>query len=445
MGSRESREEAAEGAESRINWVGGLAPAGACVLARVRHPRGLPRGAARMISRWVQRGSARFPSSMHVQEALTRHGSEFACTHALDYTEFCVNTSDWKWGLEFLLDLLAHPLLDADVYEDLQMESDEEWRSPGLAQWVARAWGWVSPAPVQSAAQLRGVWEHLYTFRYIRLSVGGALPARAPAGLQGLIQRATRAEPWPAAHAAPWAPPADNINAAPPPGTHATLPVLHDPMASLSTTDHHAGGAGAVLALLTPMPPRLTACMRDCMELLLEDQFDHACRECPSWAQRVRCTWYAMGSTALVLALECVVSPSISVPAFVQQVRQLLQRAPPSLEAVERAYGALQKRQRVRYTRLGDALRQAIDPPPYTKTAEQMHGAVHQLYDTYLLAERQPVTCLVVRRKNTAVGQRRSYSSDARRRRSKDMGGAHALCPPPPNTSKTPEPPAVRA
>ena len=182
MGNAGSQRAAAavEKEQSRINWVSGLAPAGACVLARVRHPRGLPRGAARMISRWVQRGSARFPSQMHVQEALAQHGSELACIHKLDYTEFCLNTSDWKWGVEFLLDLLARPVLDEDVYEDLQMESDEEWRSPGLDLWLARAWGWVSPDSVQSAAQLRGVWEHLYTFQYIRLSIGGALPARAP-------------------------------------------------------------------------------------------------------------------------------------------------------------------------------------------------------------------------------------------------------------------------
>ena len=155
----------------------------------------------------------------------------------------------------------------------------------------------------------------------------------------------------------------------------------------------------------------------------------------------MRCTWHQMGSDtrsgAGVRGL-----PSVAVPAFVRQVHQPLRS--PSLEAVERACGALQRRQRVRYTRLDDALRQAIHPSVYNKTAEQIRDTIHEIMETYLLAQ-QPATCLVMHRKNAAVGQRRSYSSDAKRSRSKDLGGAHAFCPPSPNTSKTPAPPAVRA
>ena len=422
---------------SHINWVSGLAPAGACVVARVRHPRGLPRGAARMLARWVQHGSRRYPSSARVRDALTRHGSTLSCTDALDYTEFCVNTADWQWGLEFLLDLLAQPLLDAEVYENLQMQSDEEWRAPGLDLWVAQAWGWVSEGTVRNAAQLRGVWEHLYTFQYVQLSIGGAVPERAPAGLPGLIRRATRADPWPAEHATPWSPPPpppeEGAGGArgPAPGAHVTLPV------------RHGHGSAHTLHILVSMPTHMTTRMQECLGLILEETFDAVCRECPSWARRIRCQWYAMGTAARILALACTVDDSVDVTAFVSRVLLLLRQAPPSLAAVTRACSALQKRRHVRCTCLAGALRQATEPMPHAKADAMMHHAVDEIYRTYLLAGAPPVTCMVVPRKNAAVCQRRGGGHG--RRPAKSMGRPHALCPPSSNTSKTSGPPAVRA
>ena len=456
MGQAHSSEEQA--APARLHWLSGLAPAGACVMARIRHPRGLPRGAARMLARWVRRGSQHYPTHTRVQEALTRHGSTLSCTVALDYTEFCVNTADWRWGLAFLLDVLAQPVLDDDVYEDLQLESDEEWRAPTAAMWVARAWGWVAPEAAASAAHLRGVWEHLYTFRYIQLLVGGAIPARVPPDFSAILRAATA--PHPAVGACqPWEPPAAPAAAPlPAPGTHAGV-----------APDTSGAGATATLTLLFPVPARLSLEMRQCLALVLEEIFGAACRHCPSWAQGVRCAWHAMGGTALVLALECAVDPraAADAPAFARQALQVARARFPRAADTARARDSMRKRRRVQCTRLDGAVRQAAEArageveTEAGRTPEQLHAALAHVLREHVLLPGPRATCLCPaagarRRKNAAVGQRHAAADASsphnqpeeeeppRAPRRQGVGGADALCPPPPHAPQAPSSPAIR-
>ena len=431
-----NHDNSSKSSKSRLHWMSGLASAGACIVVKIRHPRGLPRGAARMLARWVRRGSASFPSRAHLQEALTRHGSTLDCSVKLDHTEFCVNTADWRWGLSFLLDILARPVLDDDIYEDLQLESDEEWRAPTTDLWLARAWGWVDTDTTPSAAHLRGVWEHLYTFQYIQLSIGGAIPRKVPADLHTILRDATHSAP--PTHRAPpvaWTPPPPAAAAGPEQGTHVATRLA--PQAE----------ARAVLTLAFSMPPRMTWEMRQCIGLVLEDLFGAACRDCSSWSQGVRCAWHAMGDSALLLALECTVRPDVNVTGFAQQAAQLIRGYSLPAASVARAYGAVQKRRHVRCTHLAGAVRQATEESPLQRTPEQMHGAAQAVFRENLLPGPR-ATCLAVhaRRKNAALCQRAAAAPDAScsYHKKQSVGGAHALCPPSPNTSKTIAQTAVR-
>ena len=77
---------------SHVRWIP-CEGNGACIVARIRHPRGLPRGAARVLARWVRRGSAAHPYAARVQDALTQQGSRLQHAVRADGTTFSLRTA----------------------------------------------------------------------------------------------------------------------------------------------------------------------------------------------------------------------------------------------------------------------------------------------------------------------------------------------------------------
>ena len=353
--------------------------AGACIVAHIRHPRGMPHGAARMLARWVRRGSAAHPYAARVQDALTQQGSRLEHEVHADSSTFSLFTADWHWGLQFLLQLLGTPVLSDDSFENLAMEYNEECKEFNLDDWLQRQRGWTS-APVETAAQLRGVWAHLYSFERVRLAVGGRIPPRPPPNLAAWMRRAV-AEPPPAAAVAAWHPSEESQ----------TLPPPLQPEYHLELRSPRARAPQVVCIFALPSRPRVYSKI---IQFLVQMLFKDKCSQCPSWAKSATCSLHALGEAEMQLALVLNLSShnqnnlSSKLTSRGVDILHLCQEHILSDETVDKALHALRSRQAVNHlqpaARLVNLLLPREDQIDFSEKLSDVHRIVRELYTKHV-------------------------------------------------------------
>ena len=342
MGNAGSHGRAPSASTSHVRWVPSE-ETGTCIVAHIRHPRGLPRGAARMLAQWVRHGSAAHPYPARVQDALTRQGSRLDHAVRADSTTFSLCTADWRWGLQFLLELLGTPVLSDDVYENIAMDYAEECQDFDLDEWLQRQRGWTS-VPAATAAHLRGVWAHLYSFAYVRLAVGGRIPPRPPGDLSSWIG-AVVARP-PTFDMVPWQPP--SAGCPPPP------PLL--PQYNLTQTPRpKTHEAAPQVVCLFVLPPHLPREQCEVLRFMMHALFQDKCRQCPSWAKSAACSVHVLGDADTYLALVLTFSSHDAVAQKMLPLKvdimQTLRQHTISRQTTESAVHALRSRQTVDHLR----------------------------------------------------------------------------------------------
>ena len=140
--------------------MSGLASAGPCIVVKIRHPRGLPRGAARCAPGAARKRELPVPRApAGGADAPRQHPGLLGKVRS--YRVLC-EYGGLALGSELPAGYPGAAGIDDDIYEDLQLESDEEWRAPTTDLWLARAWGWVDTDTTLRRAPARRVGAPLH-------------------------------------------------------------------------------------------------------------------------------------------------------------------------------------------------------------------------------------------------------------------------------------------
>ena len=304
----------------RVHWHPSATSGPCCWVVRIQHPPGLPVGAAALLGQWIQHGTQLYPHRTGLQRALEQAGAQLQCSVEPASTTLAVVAADWDWSATLLLELLQRPLLETETFEELDM-MQRETKKP-FSDWVARHWGWSDPAPVQTAAQLRGVWRYLYAPAHMAIAVSGHLPT----GSQDLLQRLSR-PPTLTHEAVKWTPPA------------AAAPAL-----PVNPTVRGAPG----IRLLFSFPP-LSRRQRDLIQVLWGQHLQEQCRQCRSWATACSLHWHVLGERVHVLdvALTTPRGIHLSGEQLAAEATQRLQQFSPTPDAQAAAHRTLAARRQV--------------------------------------------------------------------------------------------------
>ena len=109
-----------------------------CMVIRIRHVPGLPLGAADILARWVQHGTVAHPHRNAMQHALETAGATLRHSVSLEHTTFTLVSASWTWAQQFVVQLLRHPLLEDDAFEELDMQWAEAWKRKPFPTWLAQ-------------------------------------------------------------------------------------------------------------------------------------------------------------------------------------------------------------------------------------------------------------------------------------------------------------------
>ena len=157
-----------------------------CIVMRISHVPGMPCGSAALLAQWVQQGTVAYPHRSALRGALATAGAELQCSVQLQATTFTLIAASWIWARDLMVELLQRPLLETEHFEELDMQRAEETQHEKLGSWVAQQWGWEAASSCKTAAQLRGVWQHLYAPSHMGIAVSGTIPATSQQLLQQL-------------------------------------------------------------------------------------------------------------------------------------------------------------------------------------------------------------------------------------------------------------------
>lgn len=269
----------------------------------------MPCGSAALLAQWVQQGTVAYPHRSALRCALATAGAELQCSVQLQATTFTLIAASWIWARDVMVELLQRPLLETEHFEELDMQRAEEGKRGKLGPWVAQQWGWEASSPCKTAAQLRGVWQHLYAPPHMAIAVSGTIPATSQQLLQQL------AAPLPLTREVEaWQPPPSALCAPP-------------------HTKTMRGRPGITLLFAFPALDRRHRLL---IQYLWGAYLQGECDKCPGWAQTASMQWHLLGRQALLdVTLTVPAGIHLAGPVLGQQATQKLQQYSPNEDTLQ--------------------------------------------------------------------------------------------------------------